>query len=610
MSILSTILSPVATKLIGWLGGYNATDPRRKILDPSTSLMASKASANQLLNGNLSKLRDYCRNLERNNPTARAAVEALKALVVGNGIALEPDTGDAAVDSILRDSFNEWCESCGVNGESIWQLQSLCLSDMVIAGEGIWRLVGDETDNAIPLSILPLDSEWLVDSEGSESELTTVAGIQLDRLGRPIKYLLANPETGEGREIVGADDIVHVFERRRPVQHRGEPWMTPVIETLMQERDLVDAELKAAVNTASLGISIESDYHGAPDTDTYGSESDPAYSLKLGSVVRLLPGEKVNAFSHTRPSQQIAPFRQMLRGDIAAALRIPQRFLDRDVSRANYSSMRADMLDTERLLAPLREWFGKNTIGSVYERVLPYLAAKNGIKMPRKAYRLIPDGQPYVDPQKDIRASIEAIEAGLSTYESEIGKRGGDYRQVWAQIARENELRDQIGILTATEKEEKDNVAKEVDSIKHETVEEEGMNAADRMRMERMERMIEGALIARSAPNAPGVTVEQRISMDEHTASVMGRAISEHAKPSEVRVDVSPTPIHVDAPRVEIRAEAPVLPAPVINIDVPVPSVNVAAPSVTVQNEVVVPQRKIVAKPGKNGEVIMTPVEE
>ena len=437
-SVLSSILSPIASKVMGWFGGYNATDPRRKLIDPR-QLLGAKTTANQLLNGNITSLRAFCRDLERNNPTARAAVETLTSLIVGSGIALEPDTGDERTNKLLRDMFNRFCERAGVNDESIWYLQSLGAREMVVAGEGMWRLVyEDRGKDQIPLRILPLDAEFLRDDEGGSSELTTVAGIRVDRLGRPVSYMLRNPENETNPEEVPASGIVHFFEKRRPLQNRGEPWLAPLIETLLVERQLVDAELKAAVVTSALGIAIESDAH-AEDASDQEDERDPADEVALGSVVRLYPGEKVHPFSHTRPSQQIAPFRQMLRGDIAGGIRIPQRGLDRDVSRANYSSMRADNIDTERYLGPVREWYGRQSIGRLYERALPMMAAMLGIPVPRSDYRLLPDGQAYVDPEKDAKAALIAIAGGLSTYEAEIGKRGGDYRQVWAQAKKERE---------------------------------------------------------------------------------------------------------------------------------------------------------------------------
>lgn len=441
---IASWLSNIASAVVGF-GGYTATDPRRKIIDQQIRL--NKESANQLLNANLPALRAHCRNLQRNNPTAKAAIEALRGIVVGTGIGLEPDTGDETADDRLREIFNEWLESCGVNGESIGELQGLGMREEVVAGEGLWRLVSDPDKMPIPLSVLPLDAEWIDDSAAGSSKLTTVAGIDIDNLGRPRNYLLRNPETDGEPDIVPASDIVHHFERIRPVQHRGEPWLTSVIETLMNERDLVDTELKAANATAAIGLAITSERHDDLDTS---DEDDPVQDLGLGSAVRLFPGESVASFENTRPSQQIKPFRDMLRGDIAAPLRIPLRFLDRDVEKANFSSMRTDMLDTNLLLDPVRIRIGKQTIGRLYHMVLPFMSASLGIAVPRNDYKLLPDGQPYVDPAKDIAAAIEAIEAGLSTYEIEVAKRGRDFRKVWEQRKLEQKLAADEGLVLIT----------------------------------------------------------------------------------------------------------------------------------------------------------------
>jgi lambda family phage portal protein len=448
-SVLQSILSPVATTLSGFMGGgYNVLDPRRKIIDRG-QMFANKATANQLLNGGLSQIRTYCRHLERNNPTAQAAVLALDALVIGSGIDLEPDTGDDATNGLARKIFYDWMRSVAVDGSDIYQLQHTAMRECPVAGEWVWRVIPGG-DGPINLRVLPLEGEWLSDAEGAapENGCTMAAGVELDRYGTPVSYFLAPPEGGKP-EKVKASSIIHGFEKKRSLQARGEPWFTPVIETLMNERDLVDVELRAATVTANIGLAIESEYHDRVDTTEHGDSDDPVQALGLGSVVRLYPGEKVNAFHHTRPSQQIAPFRQMLRGDIAAALRIPQRFLDRDVSRANYSSMRADMLDTQRLLQPIREMVGHKTIGALYRIAAPYISAMIGIAIDPSRYRLLPDGQPYVDPVKDINAATAAIAAGLSTHEAEIGARGGDYRQVWAQLAKEQAEMAALGITTS-----------------------------------------------------------------------------------------------------------------------------------------------------------------
>ncbi len=437
-----------AANMLG-MGGYSATDPKRKILSPGQR--PARASANELAMGSLYQLRNYTRHLERNNPTARAAADGLVALVVGSGIALEPDTGKDTTDAKIREEWINWASHCTVDGRDLYHLQQQGFREVVVAGELLWRLVDlpeRSASGAIPLSVLPLEPEWLDDLiSGSITYLpgpggtVQVGSIHMDKYGRAIKYRIRNPEYNSlwPAEDLPASALVHVFEKRRSLQARGEPWMAPVIERLMQDGDLVDTELQAAITASSIGIAVTSDVHDNEDTDEDGDSEDPVQSLRLGGVTRLYPGETIEAFKHDRPSQAISEFRGGIRGDIAAALRCPRRFLDRDVSQANYSSMRSDMLDTDRMLSPVRDWYGHATAGRLYREVLPFLAIRAGVPLPRANYRLVPDKQPYVDPEKDISAAILAICGGLSTWEQEIGARGEDAKAV---IAR---LQDELG---------------------------------------------------------------------------------------------------------------------------------------------------------------------
>ncbi len=446
------LFDAIVSTATGGSWGYSVLDPRRKIL-PRTLALRSE-SANELATMSLPKLRSLCRKLERDNPTARAIVAGKTAQIVGTGIALEPDTGNPTIDARLRAVWQDYIQSCDISGQrSIYDLQTLAAREWFTTGEHLWRLVTlqERADQGmIALCVLALDSEWLMANppERKPGAVTVVSGLELDQWGRPTGYRLVNPELhgSADYELVPAAQIIHGFECRRPLQNRGEPDMVPVIERLYQEGDLVDAELRAAVNCAAMAMVITSEYHDDPDPDA-STDNDPATKIAIGSTTRLFPGEEAHAFSHDRPSQQIAPFRQMLRGDIAGAVGIDQRWLDRDYSRANYSSMRAAILDNERLLSPMREQFGHATIGALYKRVLPWLCLKAGISMPKVVnYRLVPEGQPYVNPKEDVEASIMAITSGLSTFEKEHAKRGDDSKKLVDQlrIERDDPLLDEI----------------------------------------------------------------------------------------------------------------------------------------------------------------------
>lgn len=620
------------------LTGYNATDPRRKIL--SNARRPGSMTANELSTSSLPQLRNYSRQLERNNPTARAAVDGLVALVVGSGIDLEPDTGDKKTDELIRKEWKDWCDSCCVDGRDIFQLQGQAFRDVVVAGEGLWRLVvlpERAEQGQIPLCVLPLEPEWLDDNAmgvaytQAPDGTTQVGPIAMDKYGRAVNYRLKNPDLTAPwqSETVPATAILHFFEKRRSMQLRGEPWLAPVIETLQQERDLVDAELQAAVTSSSIGIAVTSSMHDTLDTEEEGDTEDPAHSLRIGGVARLFPGDDVKSFANTRPSQQIMPFRAGLRGDTAAALRVPQRYLDRDVSRANYSSMRADMLDTDRVLSPVREWYGHATIGRLYKEVLPFLALRAGVAVPRAKYRLIPDGQPYVDPYKDAQAAALAIASGLTTFEAEIGKRGGDWTKIWEQLKREQEQAAKMGIkidLSGTNAPAPQSSIGAVDQSKPGSAPAQPVSAEqedddkddDGEDMKRSDLVAVARALGESMRPAPvaapntEVRVINETRMDEKTAQLMGEAIARNTvqtvNVAAPTVNVAQPVINVAAPEVRNEIAAPIIPAPVVNVAAP--TVNVAAPNVTVENQTIVPQRPIRASQQRDGSLLLEPQGE
>lgn len=431
-------------------GGYAVLDPRRKMISGLSRMLAAY-SANELANLSLPQLRSLCRKLERDNSTARAAVEGSVADVVGSGIALEPDTGNPDYDQRIKAVWDPYVEGCDITGtRSLYDLQQEAFRSWFAAGEHVWRtpvLVERADVGLIPVVVLALESEWIATDlpDATGEQITRAAGLDLDAWGRTVAYWLRNPEAmiGGSAERVPAAQMIHGFEHRRPLQNRGEPMLTPVIERIHQEGDLIDTELKAAINCSGLAVVVTSAYHEPADTgtdpnqQTDGTEIDPAIGIAVGSTVRMDPGDEVEAFKHDRPGQQIKEFVDLLRSGVAAACRVSKRWLTRTYDQS-WSSQRADAQDSERLLAGLREKLGRTTAGALYLRAWPYLCAKAGVPVTAgKGYRLLPDGQPYVNPVDDIKAICMAVSAGLTTWDDEIAKRGKDRSRVWHQLAKE-----------------------------------------------------------------------------------------------------------------------------------------------------------------------------
>lgn len=473
MAWRSVLVSGIA-KILG-LRAYNGARPSGNVW--GSSRVSASGNVNADLNNDRPELRRRSRNAWQNHSTARAVIESDVALVVSTGIDVEPDTGNAKWDELLRAAWQKWAERASACGTmDLWTLQRQARRSEKTAGEFVWVFV--DTDDfslrGIPKAIFPVEADRL--SETPLGELAPGAsfcsGIEYDRFGKPIAYHIANeadiedirtPHGGsmvagsggtkvdtvngfqkknEGGKRYPAAEIIHGFDPNRPGQIRGEPGLAPILNTLRQEYELVEAELTAAKIGAAHSIKIKSN-NGALPGDTLSTDGTVAtYDFSPGSINVLAPGEDAEVMANPRPSQQISPFRQMLRGDISGATGIPQRYIDRDTSRSNYSSMRADMLDTQRILTPQQQRFGRLAAAEVYRRILPQLAVAAGVPVPQigtperhlfERCKIMPDGWAYVDPTKDVNAASSAINAGLTTLQEEIQSRGRDPRQVERQ---------------------------------------------------------------------------------------------------------------------------------------------------------------------------------
>ena len=432
----------------GWLSAYPSTDPASKLFGfgrPRTG-----GSGDMALAGNLTTLAAQGRHIERGTCMGRAVTEAWKADFVGRGIDVSPKSGDPSLDARLKEVWALWAERACVDGMPLWEWQALMVGQLPPAGAALTRLVvlpQRIQSGVIPMALLPLEIEWLTEMPVAEVAQghKFVRGVEVDGFGVPQFYHLRNPENinaGPG-ERVSANQIIHVFERRRAQQSHGEPALAPAIGRIMQDDRLVLTELDASVNTSALAVAITSERA----LDEGDDPDDPVTDIQPGTVVRLHPGENVETIANSRPSQLIDPFRGTLRGDVAGALRVNRQHLDRDYQRSTFMNSRMSNQDTDRLQASLKSLLCRQLAGSVYEAAFPWLMLAVGQTMPsnpiRRAqlmrYAVRPDERPYVDPTKDIAAAANAIALNLSTYHIEAAGRGKDFDEILAERKAENE---------------------------------------------------------------------------------------------------------------------------------------------------------------------------
>src|SRR5690606_15023465 len=108
-----------------------------------------------------------------------------------------------------------------------------------------------------------------------------VAGVEMDRDGRPVAYHFTKAHPGDMSErgarewtrvpafdADGQPLVKHLFFRRRPGQTRGVPDLATVIEPFKQMERYSEAELQAAVISAMFTAFVETEGGGglAPTT--------------------------------------------------------------------------------------------------------------------------------------------------------------------------------------------------------------------------------------------------------------------------------------------------------------------------------------------------------
>jgi len=437
-------------------GAYYSTDPRRK----ATDIRGTGGTANDTIGCDVHLLARQLRYLERNNSTVRALVEGHKADIVGTGISIIPDTGDDRLNQELQAAWGEQRETIGVNGESDVQISRMWVGEVDLTGNILCRYitVADRLDRGlIPIAAMPIPLEWLSkEPVGDVADSNSfVAGIEYDRIARPVAYHIANPHGGDG-ERVPADQIQHAYEIRQPMQSLGEPRLAPVIERAHQRGELIDVELTAAsrANTWSSYLKSDAPIEALDDDKDVDGDGDDAYitEFPLGAHANLAPGDDLAIVKSELPNLDVAEFAAAINGDLAAAGQSARVWLDRDGSQYNFANSRFDQIRSNMVTKPFQKWFGREAVGRLYVEAAPYLMAMIGRPWPRdpEAQRRLSRFrvQPDVPPETDERAAAETLATLLEndgiTLEEWHGSRGRDWRQVIDQRAAERAYVQQV----------------------------------------------------------------------------------------------------------------------------------------------------------------------
>ena len=422
---------------------YDAATPSRKTREWRRP--GSAASAEDAVG--LAALRNGSRDLVRNNPWARKAARQLPAHIVGTGVVPRPTSGAATTRRRALAAWNAWAEEADTEGHTGFAgLQHLAARTIMESGEAFLLWAPANVPGGWEVRLIEpdyLDETFHEESRNGSGRI--VSGVEFNEAGRRVAYHFFRQHPGDTvpmltrfseRVRVRAELVDHVYERVRPGQVRGVPWMAASMLRLRDMDDYTEAERWRKKIAAAMAAFVTSPAGptqspiGTVSTETMASGGSRAIQrIAPGTIKNLKPGEDVK-FSAPPADQGLEPYLRWEMFAVCAGLGLPYAELTGDLSNANYGSMRAGKIEFWTLL-DVWQWLMIEPM--MLRRAWRRVQAASGVPGMTTDWGF--PKRMWVDPLKDAQAEILAAQAGLDSTPAQVGARGYDWRETLAEQA-------------------------------------------------------------------------------------------------------------------------------------------------------------------------------
>lgn len=439
-------------------------------------------------------LRAWARALVRDNAYAWNVVDTIVSNVIGSGITAQstyetPDGEDIEDVNDARDkAFTEWCEVADINGELTFsEIQILAQREIAEAGEVLIRLIktsGKEyrgITRPVPLALelieadrLSLERDTFATRLNKDNGNRIIRGIELDDKGKPVAYWIypEHPNSpysvrNQIPERINAGEILHLYRKDRVGQTRGVTWFAPIMSWMRDLGVYVDNEIQASAVASCFGVVIKrtspiGSLMAPEGEDTVDSNGNRLSYLEPGMVTELGVDESIECINPGRPNSASEPWINLMLRGICAGTGTNYEAIAKDFSKTSYSSSRTSKLEDRPRYERNQKYIVNHLCLPVWDEFCN-AAAREGLDDFPTSTELLEDRrgvapvewqlpeQEWVDPTSEQTAAQNSIDNFMSTYQDEIGARGGSYRAKFYQAAKEKRLRLKLGLLKADE---------------------------------------------------------------------------------------------------------------------------------------------------------------
>lgn len=416
---------------------------------------ATGASADAELFSDHSLLRNRTRQMRRDDTYASTAGRQIVTHLVADGITVQAMHSDPDTANRAQDIWDGWAASKVDGEDDFYGVQKKAVSGM-IDGESLitWSSIGGEPDAM--LHVLEGDYLDTYRNERLPDGGKIVAGVEFDQNGLRVAYWMFPNHPGDifgwagglvrASQRVDARDVDHLFEPLRPGQTRGVPWMYAAMRTL---RDVSEIEQSIQVKKrveACLAVFRrpgESSVGSPLGEQAAQANTSNWETLRPGMIIQGQAGETIDVVN---PSQS-GDGDGFLRGKkmaAAAAIGVPYHLMTGDVTNANYSSLRADIVPfyerlddiTFNVLVP------RLCDPAFYRRMRSAALKLQQPKLLEVRTEWTPSPRPWVDPLKEMQAEKMEMRSIPGEFVRAMTRRGLNWRKEIALQAEVNAALD------------------------------------------------------------------------------------------------------------------------------------------------------------------------
>jgi lambda family phage portal protein len=413
------------------------------------------------------------RYLTLNNPYAANAKAAFIAALVGDGISPSSRIEDRETREELHDAFEDWADECDADFLANFRgLQALIAAELFEAGECFVRIhrrpSGDPL--GVPLQLQVVPAEMLPTKKDLNAPANIEMGIEFGTDGRRVAYHFLTTHPGAAglgglatTVRIPADEILHLFSPQVAGQIRGVPHTVSAIAKLAMMDQYDDAELERKRVAALFGGFVTRDLPSTDDgsplegiLDLADGDNGGREGLEPGLFVDLEPGEDVKFSEPADVGGNYDVFQYRSLTAIAAGFGVPYSSMTGDLRQTSYSSIRAGLVEFRRRVTAMQKhvmifqfckpvwrlWINDAAIAGA----IPVSPAQ--LLSERKLARCdwVPPRWEWVDPLKDIKAEMLAVESGFKSRSDVVIATGADPVEVDRRIARDRLRERDLGL--------------------------------------------------------------------------------------------------------------------------------------------------------------------